>query len=74
MNEYTVTLPDGSTETRKTKKNYEYVVFVKIGNGGWFACFSSSLKGAIATERKYENCPAVKQGANVETKMERIAK
>jgi hypothetical protein len=62
----TVTFPDGTKETRTTKRDYTHVCALQItddrGVNPWFACWSSTRKGAEAAAQKWQNCPEVKKG------------
>jgi len=66
---YQIYTPDGKTITRQSKHEYQYAVLVNIDAGGWFAAFCKDFDAMQATQRKYKNCPAAKQGAKVETQI-----
>lgn len=70
----TVTLPDGTTQIRRTKRKYAYAIAVRITRPDrkkypWFAEFCSTELGAQRRIKYYANCPATKQGYKFETKI-----
>ena len=70
MTTFKVTTPNGEQVTRTTEHDYKYVTFVNFNDGdGWAVSFSATKEGAKKTAAKYNNCPFVKSGGKVTTKV-----
>ncbi len=59
---YTARTPEGIGITRISTHPYTHACLVSVDGGNWGAQFSASMKGAQTAARKWENCPAVKNG------------